>query len=112
MKNIKKAKFILTLITILLIFIVIFLAVLVFQKYVLKKNFEDTILNFASKNQNTIFTIDSITLFSSADAAYKTNTANNFTIENLYQYTDIALFLKNTFHHENNIRDHLVRHHA
>ena len=96
MKNIKKAKFILTLITILLIFIVIFLAVLVFQKYVLKKNFEDTILNFASKNQNTIFTIDSITLFSSADAAYKTNTANNFTIENLYQYTDIALFLKNT----------------
>lgn len=95
-KNIKKAKFILTIITIILICIVIFLAFLVLQKYVLKKNFENDILSFADKNQSTIFTVDSITLFSSADAGYKTNTANNFTIQNLYQYTDIALFIKNT----------------
>lgn len=92
----KKAKIILTVITIILLFIVIFLAYLVFHKYVLKKNFEDDILSFADKNQSTIFTIDNITLFSSADAGYKTNTANNFTIQNLYQYTDIALFIRNT----------------
>ena len=92
----KKAKIILTMITIILIGIVIFLAFFVFRKYILKKNFEDAILSFADKNQSTIFTIDSITLFSSADASYKTNTANNFTIQNLYQYTDIALFIKNT----------------
>ena len=84
----KKTKIILTIITIILICIVIFLAFLIFQKYVLKKNFEDDILSFADKNQSTIFVVDSITLFSSADASYKTNTANNFTIQNLYQYTD------------------------
>ena len=95
-KNIKKAKIILTIITIILICVVIFLAFLVFRKYILKKNFENDILSFADKNQSTVFTIDSITLFSSADAGYKTNTANNFTIQNLYQYTDIALFIKNT----------------
>ena len=89
----KKAKIILTII---LLFIVIFLAYLVFRKYVLKRNFEDDILSFADKNQSTVFTIDNITLFSSADAGYKTNTANNFTIQNLYQYTDIALFIRNT----------------
>lgn len=81
----KKAKILLTMITIILIGIVIFLAFFVFQKYILKKNFEDDMLSFADKNQSTIFTIDSITLFSSADASYKTNTANNFTIQNLYQ---------------------------
>ena len=92
----KKTKIILTIITIILICVVIFLAFLIFQKYVLKKNFEDDILSFADKNQSTIFVVDSITLFSSADVSYKTNTANNFTIQNLYQYTDIALFIKNT----------------
>ena len=92
----KKTKIILTIITIILICVVIFLSFLVFQKYVLKKRFEDDMLNFADKNQSTIFTVDNITLFSSADAGYKTNTANNFTIQNLYQYTDIALFIKNT----------------
>lgn len=92
----KKAKIILTIITIILIGVVIFLAFFVFQKYVLKKNFEDDMLSFTDKNQSTVFTVDSITLFSSADAGYKTNTANNFTIQNLYQYTDIALFIKNT----------------
>ena len=92
----KKTKIILTIIAIILVCVVIFLGFLVFQKYVFKKIFEDDILSFADKNQSTIFTVDSITLFSSADAGYKTNTANNFTIQNLYQYTDIALFIKNT----------------
>ena len=93
----KKVKIILIIMTIILICIVIFLAWFVFQKNILKKTFEDDILKFTDKNQSTIFTVDSITLFSSADASYKTNTANNFTIQNLYQYTDIALFIKNTF---------------
>ena len=97
----KKVKIILIILTIILICVVIFLAWFVFQKYILKKTFEDDILKFADKNQSTIFTVDSITLFSSADAAYKTNTANNFTIQNLYQYTDIALFIKNTSDEDN-----------
>ena len=93
----KKAKIILTVITVILFVIVIILGYFVFRKYVLKKNFEDDILNFANKNESTIFTVDNITLFSSADAGHKTNTTNSFTIQNLYQYTDIALFIKNTF---------------
>ena len=92
----KKAKIILTIITLILICMMLLLTFLVVQKYISKKNFEDDILSFADKNESPIFIVDSITLFSSADAAYKTNTANNFTIQNLYQYTDIALFIKNT----------------
>lgn len=92
----RKAKIILTIITIILFFIVLFLAFLVFQKYVLKKNFEDDVLDFADKNQSTIFSVESITLFSSADATYKTNTSDSFTIQNLYQYTDIAVYISNS----------------
>ena len=94
--KLRNKKIILTIIAIILFLIVIFLGYLVFRKYILKKNFEDDILGFANKNQSTIFTINNITLLSSADAGYKTNTANDFTIQNLYQYTDIAIFIRNT----------------
>lgn len=35
-------------------------------------------------------------MFSSCDSKNKTSSANHFTIENLYQYTDIALFIEST----------------
>ena len=35
-------------------------------------------------------------MFSSCDSKNKTSSANHFTIENLYQYTDIALFIGST----------------
>ena len=89
-----KKKLILTVITIILFIVVIFLAYLLFHKYILKKDFESDILSFANKNQNTIFKIDKITFFSSCDAKNKSVSNTNFTIENLYQYTDIALFIK------------------
>ena len=88
-----KKKLILTIITVILFLIVFFLAYLLFNKYVLKKNFEEDILPFANKNQNTIFKIDKIVFFSNADSENKNASASNFTIENLYQYTDIALFI-------------------
>lgn len=88
-----KKKIILTIITAFLFLIVIFLSYLLFNKYVLKKNFEKYILPFANINQNTIFKIDKIVFFSNADAQNKNTAASNFTIENLYQYTDIALFI-------------------
>ena len=93
--KISKSKIILTIITILLFLVVLVLAYLLFSKYVLKKNFENDSLSFADKNQNTIFTINNIIMFSSADAKNKTSSASNFTIENLYQYTDMAIFIKN-----------------
>lgn len=90
-----KKKIILIIIIILLI-ILISLTSILFSRYSLKKNFENSILPFATKNENTIFKIDKITLFSNCNAKNKTASSSNFTIENLYQYTDIALFIKST----------------
>ena len=111
-----KKKTILVIIAIILFLIVFFLSYLVFNKYVLKRNFENSILPFADKNQSTIFRINisnsinsinsinqstifrinRIAFFSSCDAKNKNISANNYTIENLYQYTDMALFISNT----------------
>ena len=88
-----KKKITLTIITFVLFIIVIILAYMLFNKYVLKNNFEENILSFAEKNNETIFTINKITFFSSCDAKNKTSSITNFTVENLYQYTDIAIFI-------------------
>lgn len=92
----KKKKLILTVITIFLSLFVFILYCLVFNKFVLKRNFENDILAFAKKNENSIFKIDQITLFSSCDAKNKSLSNTNYTIENLYQYTDIAFFVKSS----------------
>lgn len=96
-----KKKIILTVITIILFIVVFFLAYLLFQKYVLKKNFESDILSFANKNETTVFKISKITFFSSCDAKNKNITNTNFTIENLYQYTDMALFISSSSNEKN-----------
>lgn len=88
-----KKKLILTIITVILFIVVISLGYLLFNKYVLKKNFEENIMLFADKNQNTIFKIDKIVLFSNANSQNNNALSSNFTIDNLYQYTDIALFI-------------------
>lgn len=99
-----KKKLFLTIITIILFIVVFFLAFLLFNKYVLKSNFENDILSFANKNENIIFKINKIVLFSNCDAKNKTSSLTNFTIENLYQYTDIALFISNSSD-ENNMKN-------
>lgn len=88
-----KKKSILTVMALILFVLVIFLGYLLFNKYVLKKIFEEDVLSFANKNKNTIFKIDKVTLFSTCDAKNKSASNTNFTIENLYQYTDMALFI-------------------
>lgn len=90
-----KKKKILTIITIILFIIVLFLAYLLFNRYVLKNNFENQILPIAKKNENVIFKINKIVLFSNCDAKNKNSSASNFTLENLYQYTDMAIFISN-----------------
>ena len=89
-----KKKLILTIVTIFLFFILILLTYLLFHKLVLKKNFEDDVLSFSKKNENPIFEINKIILFSSCDAKNKSLSYTNFTLENLYQYTDMAFFIK------------------
>lgn len=92
-ENIDRKKLILTIITILLFIVVFLLCYLIFYKYVLKKNFENSILDFSSKNEEIIFEINNVTFFSSCDAKNKSASSSNYTIENLYQYTDMAFFI-------------------
>lgn len=91
----KKQK-ILTIIVFILLIFVFGLAYLFFQKYVIKSNFERDILPFANKNDKTVFEVNKIVLFSNCDAKNKTGSHTNFTIENLYQYTDIAIFINSS----------------
>ena len=91
-----KKNILLIIIILLLTILTISLTSILFSRYSLKKNFENSILPFATRNENTIFKIDKITLFSNCNAKNKTASSSNFTIENLYQYTDIALFIKST----------------
>lgn len=89
-----KKQIILTIVTIILIFISIFIISSIFNRNNLKKSLEETMLPFALNNQDAVFKLDKMVLFSSCNAKNKNASISNFTIENLYQYTDIALFIK------------------
>ena len=90
-----RKKIILTIITFILFIIVFILASMLFNKYVLKKEFEENILSFAEMNNKTVFKVNKIILFSSSDAKNKTSSISNYTVKNLYQYTDMAIFINN-----------------
>lgn len=96
-----KKKIILTFITIFLFLLIILIGHFLFNRYFLKKNFEEDVLSFANKNENTIFLINKLTLFSTCDVKNKSASITNFTIENLYQYTDIALFITSPLEEKN-----------
>lgn len=100
-----KKKKILTIIVFVLFIIVFILAFLLFQKYVLKSNFEKEILPFANKNDKTVFQVNKIVLFSNCDAKNKTGSSSNFTIENLYQYTDMAIFINHSLAEEKTLEN-------
>ena len=80
---------------ILIIIILIFLFQKTYNNILNRKNFENSTISFAEKNKETIFTINKIVFFSSSDSKNKSSSTSNFTIENLYAYTDIALFIDN-----------------
>ncbi len=101
----EQKKKILTIFVFILFIIVFILAYLLFQKYVIKLNFEKEILPFANKNSKTVFEVNKIVLFSNCDAKNKTSSVSNFTIENLYQYTDIALFINNSSKEEKTLEN-------
>ena len=82
-----------------IIIILLLILILIFQKIynnlLHKRGFEDSIISFAEKNKETIFSINKVVFFSSSDSKNKLNSGLNFSIENLYTYTDIALFIDN-----------------
>ena len=65
-----KKKLILTIITFVLFVVVFVLACMLFNKYILKFNFEKDILSFAEKNDKVVFYIDKIVFFSSCDSKF------------------------------------------
>lgn len=107
LKNIDTKKFILTCIVIFLIIVFSFLLYYLISNVINQKNYENSIISFAEKNTNTIFSIDKIVFFSSSDSKNKSSSKTNFTIENLYAYTDIALFINN--HSEENTMENTLK---
>lgn len=89
-----KKKYFILLIVFILSIINIAIIFSIFNRINLKRSLEDSILPFSTNNINTIFKIDKITLFSSCGAKNKDTISNSFTLEDLYQYTDIAIFIK------------------
>jgi len=90
----KKKKALIIIILILLIILLVLLTTKVFS-VVFRNNCDSNCLDFADKNQKTIFSINKCVLFSNCNAKNKESSTSNFTIENLYQYTDFALFINN-----------------
>ena len=92
--NIKKISFF-AVFTI-LVFILIFLCNIVYTSLISKLFFENYLDSILDKEANNIFTIDKVVLFSSCNADSTINSNNTTTINNLTQYTDIAIFINNS----------------
>lgn len=84
-----------------LLIVLIILVDFMYSSYSNKKNFENSIISQVQNNDNSIFSIDKITFFSSCNASSTVNANSSITIENLYQYTDIAIFINNNSDNEN-----------
>lgn len=95
---------ILSLLIIIAFSILVILSRSTYGKLLKKNTFINDMLSFARMNEKTVFSIDKVTFFSSCDTKNKNIGATNFTIENLYSYTDIALFInsKSEEHNEEN----------
>lgn len=93
-KSFSKKALILPIALVVSLFILFLLSASVFKSFSSKKCL-DNYIDFAEKNEKTIFTIDKCTLFSSSDTKNKASSISNFTIENLYQFTDMAFYINN-----------------
>lgn len=72
----------------------------IFSKKYHSNSSAKSLFEFSKNNQEEIFSVDRITYFSSCSAKIETNPNSTFKVSDLYQYTDIAIFLENT--HSNN----------
>ena len=80
---------------ILSLILLLFLSTILLKNFQINKNCSDGYEDFAEKNDKKIFSIDKITYFSNCSANINTNSNSSFTISDLYQYTDIAIFINN-----------------
>ena len=75
--------------------ILIILVNYIYCSYLNKIKFEDWVLSNTNQESNSVFSIDNITFFSSCNASSSVNANSSITIKDLYQFTDIALFINN-----------------
>ena len=92
----KKKLIILIVINIILTIVLVFLLNYTYKNlkaYAASQSFLNSSLKFQEANEKTIFSINKITYFSNCNAEIATNSNSSFAISNLYQYTDLAIFL-------------------
>ena len=104
----RKKLYIKLAITIVLIILCIMLITSTIRVYIVNKEFANNMSEIAKLNSKTVFSIDRIYLYSSADAKSKETNKPIWDL-NIYQYTDIALFINNRdsegISYENTIKD-------
>lgn len=82
-------------IIIVLILLLFFISQNVYKNLMNIKAYEDSVVSFGQKNMEKIFSINKIVFFSNSDSKNKSTSSTNFTIQNLYTYTDMAIFINN-----------------
>lgn len=104
----RKKLYIKLAITIVLIILCIMLITSTIRVYIVNKEFANNMSEIAKLNSKTVFSIDRIYLYSSADAKSKETNKPIWDLD-IYQYTDIALFINNRdsegISYENTIKD-------
>lgn len=92
----KIRKLIFTLTFIFLLFLLILLSNIVYASFINKLFLENYVENLLDKDNIDIFTIDKVVFFSSCNSESTINSNNTTTLNNLSQYTDIAIFINNS----------------
>lgn len=104
----RKKLYIKLAIIIVLIILCIMLITSTIRVYIVNKEFANNMSEIAKLNSKTVFSIDRIYLYSSADAKSKETNKPIWDLD-IYQYTDIALFINNRdsegISYENTIKD-------
>ena len=94
-RKMNKTMLLKTFLFLLLVTLLVFLFINVTEKIQTNKRFEDDALEFANLNTSTLFSIDKVTLFSSANGVQDSEVKQGFVLD-IYQYTDIALQITNS----------------
>lgn len=90
-----KKKYIFYVVFILLILLLFFLSFLSIKSIIQKSKISKAMQNALNVDLTSPFSVNKIVYFSSANATSEINANSSFTVNDLYQYTDIAIFINN-----------------
>ena len=93
--NVRKFKIILSILLVILCVLGVICYNVILYKHFMKEKFADNVVKIAEGNENAVFKVHKVMLYSSANAVDVTDTQ---ALQGLHisQYTDIAIFLDNT----------------